>query len=87
MPNKKSAKKHMKTSVKAQDRNRSVKTRVASCGRQFAEAIEAKDAGKAQTLLRSYVSVLDKAVKKGVLSSGAAARRKSRSTKKLMAIG
>ena len=78
MPNIKSAKKRMRTSVKRQEGNRAAKSRIVTTRRTFYDAILAGDNAATQTAFNVYCSVLDKAVKRGALKSNAADRRKSR---------
>ena len=80
MPNIKSAKKRMRTSVKRQEGNRSAKSRIVTARRKLYDAILAGDQAVTKTALSSYCSVLDKAVKRGALKANAADRRKSRAT-------
>lgn len=86
MPNIKSAKKRLKTSVKAHDRNRAVKSEVSSTRRRLFEAIAGGDSKAAQDIFRVYCSQLDKAVKKGMMKRNNASRRKSRTTARLTAM-
>ena len=86
MPNIKSAKKRMKTSEVSRVRNKAVKSRLASERTNLLQALKDSDKAKSETLSRSYTSLLDKAVKKGIISLNAASRRKARIDKKLTAI-
>ena len=87
MPNIKSAKKRMKTSAERQDRNKTVKTRVASTRRNVLETIASGDKDAATESFRTYCSVLDRAVKKGVVKANTVNRRKSRVSHRLAAMG
>ncbi len=78
MPNIKSAAKRARQAVDNRIRNRSEKALVASMRRKFIDALEAKDVEKARTIADRYASVLDKAVKKGIVPNNTADRRKSR---------
>lgn len=76
MANTKSALKRIKTSIKRNLRNRQVKSTVRTAVRKFQDNVTADS-------LRAAMSVLDKAVSKGVLHRNTAARKKSRLAKKL----
>ncbi len=86
MPNIKSAAKRVKTSGERQQRNKSVKTKVATLSKGFLEAVAKGDKDIADKAYKAYVSGLDKALKKGVIKAGNASRRKSRATAKLAAL-
>jgi small subunit ribosomal protein S20 len=86
MSNIQSAAKRVRTSEERQERNKRVKTRVASLSKEFLAAIAAGDKDVATKAHRAYVSVVDKALKKGVIKAGTANRRKARSTAKLTAL-
>lgn len=86
MPNIKSAEKRVKTSAERQERNKSVKTRVASLKKKFLDAVSQGDKDAADKAYRSYISGVDKAVKNGVIKSGNADRRKSRAIAKVTAM-
>jgi len=83
MANIKSAKKRIKTSAGRQARNRSVKSEVSTTRTKLYAAIEAGDSSKSGELFRLYGSLLDKAVKKGMVKANAASRRKSRAAARL----
>ena len=78
MPNIKSAKKRMKTSEKSRQSNKAAKTRMATARKKLIEAIENGQLEESQKRFNEYSSLLDKAVKKGVIKANAASRRKSR---------
>ena len=86
MPNIKSAKKRMITSEKSRQSNIATKSRVSTERGKLLQAIEAGDKTESNKLFRVYCSVLDKAVKKGVIKANAADRRKSRIARKITAI-
>ena len=86
MPNIKSAAKRVKTSAGKQERNKSVKTRVASLRKEFLDAITAGDKEVADKAYRAYASGLDKALKKGVIKADNANRRKARANAKLTSL-
>jgi small subunit ribosomal protein S20 len=79
MPQHKSAWKRVRTSEKRRDRNRSVRAEVHTAIRQFQEAPKDEKAEQ----LRKATSVLDNAVRKGVVKDRTASRRKSRLAKLL----
>ena len=78
MPNHKSAEKRMRQNEKRKQINRSNRTRVRSSIKKLRGALEGD--GDAKTLLPTTVSMLDKAVQKGVMHKNTAARHKSRLT-------
>jgi len=86
MPNIQSAKKRLKTSEKARQRNRVVKGSIATTRRKLIEAIAAGDRELSGSLYKTYSSSLDKAVKKGTVTKNAAGRRKSRIVAKIAAM-
>lgn len=83
MANIKSAQKRIRSSEKRRVGNLAVKTRVKSARRKAHEAISAGAAETAETAVREYSSVLDKAVKRGVIKKNTAIRRKTRATEAL----
>ncbi|MBA2647881.1 MAG: 30S ribosomal protein S20 [Pyrinomonadaceae bacterium] len=80
MPNHKSAEKRMRQNAKRRNINRNNRGRVRTGIKKLRAAMTGGDAGDAQTLLPQTVSLIDKAVQKGVLHRNAAARYKSRLT-------
>jgi small subunit ribosomal protein S20 len=80
MPNHKSAEKRVRQNEKRRDINRGNRGRLRTGIKKLRAAIESGDAGTTQTLLPETVSLIDKAVQKGVLHRNAAARYKSRLT-------
>jgi len=85
MPNTKSAKKRVGTSQKQHARNKSVKSGLSTSRRKLFAAAAGGDKTKTAKCFSEYCSVLDKAVKKGVLKANAANRRKSRAAAKISA--
>ncbi|MBI5800836.1 MAG: 30S ribosomal protein S20 [Verrucomicrobia bacterium] len=77
MPNTKSAARRMRNSARKQLRNNIVRTQVKTVVKKFRAAIEAKRDTSPEAL-RVATSMLDKAVKKGVIKRSTANRRKSR---------
>jgi small subunit ribosomal protein S20 len=78
MPNHKSAEKRMRQSESRRKINRSNRTRLRGQIRKLRAAITAGKTKELAELLPATVSVIDKAVQKGVLHKNAAARHKSR---------
>lgn len=86
MPNISSAKKRLRQSIAARERNMGVKTRVKRARRKFVETISGEDKSAGDDAYRSYCSVLDKAAKAGVIKSNTASRRKTRAANALRKI-
>ena len=80
MPNHKSAEKRVRQNEKRREINRGNRGRLRTGLKKLRAALESGDAGTAQELLPQTVSLIDKAVQKGVLHRNAAARHKSRLT-------
>lgn len=80
MPNHKSAEKRARQNEKRREINRGNRGRLRTGVKRLRAALEGGDAGSAQALLPETVSLIDKAVQKGVLHRNAAARYKSRLT-------
>ena len=78
MPNIKSAKKRMRSSEKQRVGNMTVKTKVKSVRRKTREVLASGVVATSETAVREYSSVLDKAVKRGVIKKNTAIRRKKR---------
>ena len=78
MPNIKSAKKRMRSSEKRRIGNMTAKTKVKTVRRKTRETLTAGVALTSEQAVREYSSVLDKAVKRGVLKKNTAIRRKTR---------
>jgi len=76
----------MRQSVKRRGRNRSNLSRVKTQVKKLNAALEQKDVNQAQQLLSTTVSSIDRASKQGVIHANAAARRKSRLTRKVNAL-
>jgi small subunit ribosomal protein S20 len=75
-----STKKRLREAKKAAARNKANKTRVKTQLKKVRSAVESGEADTKKMLPETY-SVIDKAVRKGVLHKNAAARLKSRLTK------
>jgi small subunit ribosomal protein S20 len=80
MPNHKSAEKRVRQNEKRRIMNRSNRGRLRTGIKNMRAALSTTDGGDVQTLLPETVSLIDKAVQKGVLHRNAAARYKSRLT-------
>jgi small subunit ribosomal protein S20 len=80
MPNHKSAEKRVRQNEKRREVNRGNRSRLRTGIKKLRAALESGDAGSAQAILPATVSLIDKAVQKGVLHRNAAARYKSRLT-------
>jgi small subunit ribosomal protein S20 len=80
MPNHKSAEKRVRQNEKRRDINRGNRGRLRTGIKKLRSAMESGEAGSAQELLPQTVSLIDKAVQKGVLHRNAAARHKARLT-------
>jgi small subunit ribosomal protein S20 len=78
MPNIKSAKKRLKQSIVRRERNRSTKRAIRTESKKVLAAVSAKDAGKAETELRTVAKRVDQAAAKKIIHRNAAARVKSR---------
>ena len=83
MANHKSAVKAHKQDVTRKAHNRELRTRARHALKSVRAAIDSGDDSAAKDALRRTVSLLDKLVRKGVLHANAAARYKSRLTRRL----
>ena len=83
MANHFSALKRARQTEKRTATNRANKSRLRTALRKFRTAISGDDREQAQAAFRSTVSVLDKAVQKGVLHKNTASRYKSRLSARL----
>ncbi|QEO13158.1 30S ribosomal protein S20 [Agromyces intestinalis] len=86
MANIKSQIKRIKTNLKAQERNKAVKSELKTVVRATREAIAAGDKEKANAALKVATRKLDKAVSKGVIHQNQAANRKSAIAKQVAAL-
>ena len=86
MANIKSQIKRNKTNLKAQERNRKVKSELKTLIRKTREAVVAGDKAAAETALKTASVKLDKAVSKGVVHKNQAKNRKSAIAKKVAAL-
>jgi small subunit ribosomal protein S20 len=76
-----STKKRLRESRKSQARNKANKTRLKSQLKKFRSSVESGENAETKKLLPETYSIIDRAVRKGVLHKNAAARHKSRLTK------
>lgn len=82
MPNHKSAEKRVRQNENRRKINKNNRTALRTALKKFRAAVASKDANAGQELLPATVSRIDKAVQKGILHKNAAARHKSRLTRK-----
>lgn len=85
MPNTKSAERRMRNSARKKLQNRSVKSRLKTLERAYAEAQKSGKKDSASDAFRKLSSALDKAAKTGVIHVAKARRKKSRLAVKLAA--
>lgn len=83
MPNHKSAEKRVRQSEKRRDINKGHRTRLRTSLKKLRSALSGGETGQINTVLPGTISTIDKAVQKGVLHRNAAARHKSRLTKRV----
>ncbi|HXJ57279.1 MAG TPA: 30S ribosomal protein S20 [Verrucomicrobiae bacterium] len=85
MPNTKSAVRRMRNSTRKNLQNRSVKSRLKSLERVYADALKSGKKDEANQAYRTLSSAFDKAAKSGVIHRGKANRKKSRLALRLVA--
>jgi len=83
MANIKSAEKRARIAEKARLRNKAYKTAMKTRIKRFEKALESGDIENAEPALKDASSFLDKLVSKGIIHKNAAARKKSRLSKKM----
>lgn len=81
-----SALKHTRQSIKRRARNRRNASFLKTSVKRLRAAIDGGDAEAARSLLGETVAQIDKAAKKGVIHDNAAARHKSRLSRKVNAL-
>ena len=86
MANHFSALKRARQTTKRTENNRAATSRLRTALRKFRKALESKDAAEAKGAFSGTVSMIDKAVKTGVIHKNTAARYKSRLSARLAAI-
>lgn len=85
MPNTKSAKKRLRQSLERRTRNRAVKSTIKTQIRKVTDAISGQNLEQGLTEFRLATKKLDRAASHGVIHKNAAARVKSRLSKRLKA--
>lgn len=85
MPNKKSAEKELRKTVKRNAANKKVATKLKSLIKANIKQIKAKDV-KVKEDFSATVQAIDKATKKGIIKKNTASRKKSRLMKKINAL-
>ena len=83
MANHKSALKAHRANIKARAHNRQLRSRMRHALKSVRTAIEGGDTAQARDAFRSTVSLIDKLVGKGMIHANAAARHKSRLSRRL----
>jgi small subunit ribosomal protein S20 len=87
MANHKSAEKRARQNAKRNEINRSNRSRVRTQIKKLRTAISATDKAQSAELIAPTVSIIDKAVNKGIIHKNTAARYKSRLTKHVAELG
>lgn len=77
------AKKAGRQSIKRYQRNGSVRTATRTAVNKALVSVEGDDVEVAESTVKSAISILDRAVRKGVMHKNSASRRKSRIATKL----
>ena len=80
MANNKSAAKRARQADVRRLKNRGAKSEIMTVRRQFIEAVESKDKGKALEGFKAFCSILDKSAKRGIIMANNADRRKARAS-------
>ncbi|MEW6752668.1 MAG: 30S ribosomal protein S20 [Candidatus Latescibacterota bacterium] len=75
MPKLKSSQKRLRTSLRARNRNRAIRSRLRTAIKRVRQA---PDRAAAEEALKLAIPIIDRTAKKGVLHRNAAARHKSR---------
>jgi len=83
MPNRQSAVKSLKQTLKRTRRNKGVKTRLKTETKMFDRAVERRDVAEAEKQIQVLTKLLQQAAAKGVVHKNAASRRQSRLTRRL----
>ncbi|HXF42955.1 MAG TPA: 30S ribosomal protein S20 [Pyrinomonadaceae bacterium] len=86
MANHKSAEKRVRQNIKRRAINRANRSKLRTQIKKLRAAISLKDSAAGSQLLGETISLIDKAVNKGLIHRNTAARYKSRLTKRLAAI-
>ena len=80
MANNKSAAKRARQADVRRYSNRSAKSEILTVRRQFLQAVESKDKGKALDGFKAFCAILDKSAKRGIIMTNNADRRKARAS-------
>jgi small subunit ribosomal protein S20 len=86
MPNTTSAERRMRNSARKRLHNRSIKSRLKTLERAYADAVAGGKKDDANAAYRNLSSAFDKAAKSGVIHKNKAGRKKSRLAANLAAI-
>jgi small subunit ribosomal protein S20 len=86
MPNKDSAKKYMRVSVKKQEKNDEWRSKISNLERKFHKAVVGNKKEEAQGLAKDLQKALDKAARLRVLHKNTASRNVSRLSAKLQKV-
>ncbi len=86
MPISESAIKRLRQNRARNFRNRGVRTNLRSSIKKVRAALEGKDQALAKSALATAISVIDKAVSKGIIHKNAASRNKSRLSRQVNAL-
>lgn len=86
MPNIKSSVKDVKSTIIRTQRNAMAKSLLRTSIRKFEKSMQSTDIEQARSALTNAARIIDKSVTKGILHKNAAARRKSRLTKRFNAL-
>jgi small subunit ribosomal protein S20 len=86
MANTKSAEKRNRQNVQQRERNRAHRSRLRTAIKRLRSAVASGDAAKAEEILPSTLSAIDKIAQKKIIHANAAARYKSRLVKRVAAL-
>jgi len=86
LPNIKSSIKDVKSTIIRTNRNAMAKSLLRTSIRKFEKSMQSTDIEQAKSALNNATRIIDKSVTKGILHKNAAARRKSRLTKRFNAM-
>jgi small subunit ribosomal protein S20 len=86
MPNTRSAERRMRSSARKRLHNRSIKSRLKSLERAYADAVKVGKKEEAIAAYRTLSSAFDKAAKSGAIHKAKANRKKSRLAARLVTI-
>ena len=83
MPIKRAAYKALRSDKKKRLKNISVISRVKTLAKDLTDLLSSKDKGKIEKALRTFISQLDKAARKGIIRRRTASRKASRMSKRV----